>query len=342
MEWRRVFVGFATAAVFLGGFVWTVGADRVLGALRDTDPVTYGMAVGASLAATALFGAALYWLLTPVPGAPRGRAFLVGYAAGVVLSSIAPWGRGGGSFLTAAALHWRGEGRFEEVLGATLTGTFLSSVGHATVAATGLAVVVGTDAGEGLATPTVLVVAVAVVFAVAGVVVFVAPEAVVVVTAAIVAAFRGTVGRVWPAADRLAVDADAVGRVERLLATVRSIATRPWTVGTAAGLSALGALVGVVPLWASLRAVAVPVAFPTLMVLTPAGGLAALVPLPGGSVGVEVTLVGLLVVVGVSAGDATAGVLLYRVATYWLGLVLGGTLAVALDGVGELAAAATR
>jgi uncharacterized protein (TIRG00374 family) len=53
-------------------------------------------------------------------------------------------------------------------------------------------------------------------------------------------------------------------------------------------------------------------------------GIIALVPItPGGLGVVEASLSGLLVLAGVSAGDAFVATLAYRLASYWLPLVAG-------------------
>jgi len=53
--------------------------------------------------------------------------------------------------------------------------------------------------------------------------------------------------------------------------------------------------------------------------------LAGLVPSPGGLAGVEFALAGLLIgLVGLARADAYAVALVYRIASYWFALLLGG------------------
>jgi uncharacterized protein (TIRG00374 family) len=83
-------------------------------------------------------------------------------------------------------------------------------------------------------------------------------------------------------------------------------------------------------LWASFRALG---SAPTLAVLTIAyivGQLGNLIPLPGGIGGVELGLVGALVLYGVGAVPAAAAVLLYRAIQLWVPAALGGVALIQL------------
>lgn len=61
------------------------------------------------------------------------------------------------------------------------------------------------------------------------------------------------------------------------------------------------------------------------LVLVPAGGLATLLPTPGGLGGTEVgTAAALVVLTGATVDVAAAAVLLYRVASYWFVVLVGG------------------
>jgi uncharacterized protein (TIRG00374 family) len=333
MSRRRVVTGFAVTALVLAVFLWGLGPRAVGAALDDADPRFYAVAVAASVAAMGLAAATLYVLLERLPGAPRGRSFVAGYLAAIFLRSIAPWGRSGGSVLTAAALDRRGETRFEELLGVTVASEYLTTVASTTVALVGLGYLFVARGGREVATAAAVFAGFAVVLAVGLVVVVVLPGVLVRAAVLLLGALRATVGRLWATADRLIVEADAVGRTERFLETTRAVARETETLGPALGLAVLTSLARVVPLWACLQAVSEPVSGPVLMVVLPLTGVAALVPLPGGTGGVEFVLVGLVVAASSATvtGAATA-VLLYRLATYWLWLAVGGLGAWAIAG----------
>lgn len=334
MDARRVVAGFAVAVLLLAVLVVGFGGERVLWGLRQADATTFALAPAGTLLAVACWGLALYRLTRPVPGAPSGMAFVGAYATGVLLRNLAPWGRSGGSLLMAAALDRAGGTRYEELLGATATSEFLGSVGSVTVAGTGLAALLASgEASEGVVAAAVVFGGFVAVLALAAVVVVALPEVVVRVAALLLAGLRGVLGRVWPAADRYLVSVAPVERVERLLETVRRIARDPGTLLPAAGFTVAAAMVSVGPLWLSLRAVDAAVAIPTLMVVLPLSGFAGVVPLPGGTGGVEFALVGLLVAAtSLEVATLAAGVLLYRLSTYWFTLAVGGVGAVGLAG----------
>ncbi|MFB6121381.1 MAG: flippase-like domain-containing protein [Halobacteriaceae archaeon] len=324
MGLRRVVAGFALAAVVLAVFLWSFGLESVLAVLDDADREAYALAPLASLATIALTAGTLAHLYRRVEGAPHGLAFVGGYATGMLLRGLAPWGRSGGSLLTAAAMDRRGTGRFEELLGATVAGEFLGTIGSTGVAVVGVVVLLVAGGGPTVATAGALVAGFLTVLGLLVGVVLAYPDLIVGAVAAVLAVLRGTVGRAWAPADRLLERATVTERTERFLATVGVVARDPGTIGPALALSVLAAATAVVPLWASLRAVGEPVAFPVVMVVVPLTGFAAVVPLPGGTGGVEFALVGLLVATtGVTAAGAAAAVLLYRLATYWLGLAVG-------------------
>jgi uncharacterized membrane protein YbhN (UPF0104 family) len=70
-----------------------------------------------------------------------------------------------------------------------------------------------------------------------------------------------------------------------------------------------------------------------MLFIVPASTLAGLTPSPGGLVGVEVALVGLLVALTpVGAAAAFAIALVYRLASYWFALVVGGGAALLVVG----------
>ncbi|ESP86963.1 lysylphosphatidylglycerol synthase transmembrane domain-containing protein, partial [Candidatus Halobonum tyrrellensis] len=146
------------------------------------------------------------------------------------------------------------------------------------------------------------------------------------VAVAAVAAANRVTGRVLPVdPSRLAARvASFLGGVERVVGNRRCLAT-------CLGLSAAGWTALVAAFWLSMRAVGHPVSVGLAAFVLPVGLLAVAVPLPGGVGGVEAALVGLLVGAGgLPVGGATAGVVLYRVATYWAPMAVGGVVTAAL------------
>jgi uncharacterized protein (TIRG00374 family) len=75
--------------------------------------------------------------------------------------------------------------------------------------------------------------------------------------------------------------------------------------------------------WASFRAVGLSPELAVIWIAYLIGQLGNWIPVPGGIGGVELGLVGALVLYGVPALPATAAVLLYRVVELWIPAVLG-------------------
>jgi uncharacterized membrane protein YbhN (UPF0104 family) len=86
----------------------------------------------------------------------------------------------------------------------------------------------------------------------------------------------------------------------------------------------------VLVLWASFRAIGHSPELAVLAVAYLVGQLGNLVPLPGGIGGVELGLVGALVLYGQHAVTATAAVLLYRAVQLWVPAIIGGVALVQL------------
>jgi uncharacterized protein (TIRG00374 family) len=92
-------------------------------------------------------------------------------------------------------------------------------------------------------------------------------------------------------------------------------------------------LFDIMVLWASFRAVGSAPEFATISIAYVIGQLGNLIPIPGGIGGVELGLIGALVLYGLPAVTATAAVLLYRVIELWIPAVLGLAAFVQLRGL---------
>jgi uncharacterized protein (TIRG00374 family) len=146
---------------------------------------------------------------------------------------------------------------------------------------------------------------------------------------------RGVVRLVAPIArhtDRVTVEG-ARRRIEDLYAAFGRIATNLRALVEATLLAYAGWAFFALPLFFAGRALGAPVDPLLVLFIVPASTLAGLVPSPGGLGGVEVALVALLVgLVPVGAATAFALALVYRVASYWFALVVGGVAALLVVG----------
>jgi hypothetical protein len=116
-------------------------------------------------------------------------------------------------------------------------------------------------------------------------------------------------------------------RVDALVSHGETIAADPRTLIEVLLLATTGWLLLSTVFWLSMRAVGAPVPLVLAILLIPLATVAELAPIPGGVGGVEPVAVALLAALtAVPAPDATAGVLVFRAATYWLPTLVGGAV----------------
>lgn len=326
----RVAVRLLLAAGLLVAVGVVLGPDRLIAALTGVDLLTYTGAVAAQLLALSLWGLSLAAVLRPVDGTPTGRTFAGAYCMGLVLRMLVPWGRSGGAVFTAVALARSSRIGIEALLAAALAADLVRFLVSLAVLAAGVALLTGTAVSAGAA-PIAILFAVAASMLIVATLVVTAPTAVTRGVVAIASTLGGTVGRVSPTVSR-ALDPNAIAdRTHRFFGTVQTLTGDRIALVTATTYAALGWSVALLPLYFSLQAAGASAPIPVIMVVVPAAGLAGIVPLPGGTGGVEVALVGLLVVMaGLQAPIAGAVAVLYRLATFWIGLVIAGLGAVLL------------
>ena len=134
-----------------------------------------------------------------------------------------------------------------------------------------------------------------------------------------------------------AVEADVAERAANFFGHVEQVATDRRRLGLVLGLSLAGWLFQVAALSVALAAVGQTAPVYVLVFVIPQANLAGATPLPGGLGGIEDAFVALLVsTVGIPPAAATAAVLVYRGAIYWMPVLLGGGSVVA-SGVRTLA-----
>jgi hypothetical protein len=146
---------------------------------------------------------------------------------------------------------------------------------------------------------------------------------------------RGVVKLAAPVArrtERLSLESVRT-RVDDLYVAFGRIATSPAALVQAVVFAYLGWVFFALPLYFAALALSLPVDPLLMLFIVPASTLAGLVPSPGGLGGVEVALVALLVALTpLGAAGAFAVALVYRVASYWFALVIGGGAAMLVVG----------
>jgi len=328
--------GFAGALVVLAALVWLVGIDEVLSALESVQPAYLGVLLAVAVAWLFAWGLALRTVLGALGAPISAWTSALVFAAAVFSNNVTPFGQAGGEPVSAYLIARATDREYETGLAAIASVDTLHFVPSLAFAAGGLTFVLAGAAqlGRNLA------------FAATAIIVLVVglpaaayfgwcyryelEAAVVRVLTPPIRAF----GRIVPGrkAPREHIIED---RIEGFFTAIDRVAGSRTTLLEAIGFSAAGWLALCCSLWISLYALGVTVPFSVVMLVVPMGAIAGVTPLPGGLGGIEAVQVALLVSTsGVSAGVASAAVLIHRGATYWFPTVLGGGVAFAL-GAGD-------
>jgi uncharacterized protein (TIRG00374 family) len=323
--WRQ-FAGTALALGLLVLLLLGLDTGALAAALASADPALVGGAAAAALVAQFVWSLTTATLLRGADGSLPRRRIQLGYLSGTFGKQILPLGTVSGTAVMAYVIAEDADRRFRDVFAAVAASElviFGSSLSVAVLGLLGLAVV----PGSGLDSPLVLAFAVGI-------------GATLVVGVALVAYRRAGLGRavvalagivhrlVGPVSGRVArlVDPDRVApTVDSFLAEFEATTGDRRRIAIATSLAVAGWLSIGVALYCGLAAVGVTVPVALALFLAPASGLATLLPTPGGLGGAELGLTAAFTLLtGVTVEQAAAGVLLYRFATYWLVLSVGG------------------
>ena len=329
---KTTVVAFAGALLVLAAIVWLVGVEDVVAALAMADPLVLLATVGVAGLWLVAWGLTLYSVLAAV-GTPVGVGkAVVLYAAAVFANNVTPFGQAGGEPVTALLITSATDGEYETGLAAIASVDTLNFVPSVALSVVGFAWVLASAVEL---TRNLVVAAVGVV-----VLVLALPvgayvgwryryEVEAVVVRAITPLIRG-VARVVPRATP-PTPALIERRIEGFFTAIDRVAADRETLLTALAFSALGWLGLCTALWLSVFALGYVVPFPAVLVVVPLGSIAGMTPLPGGLGGVEVAFASLLyATTAVPFAAATAAVLVYRGATYWIPIVAGGGAAALL------------
>jgi uncharacterized protein (TIRG00374 family) len=122
-------------------------------------------------------------------------------------------------------------------------------------------------------------------------------------------------------------------RVRELGSAFDRIASEPRALVRALAFSYIGWVFFALPLYFAGQTVGIPISALLVLFIVPASTIAGIVPSPGGLGGVEIALTALLVgLVGLTEAQAYAVSLVYRVASYWFAIGVGGLAAMYVIG----------
>jgi len=318
----QIGLGFAVAAVVIYLLVDFVGTADVMGRLSTADWRWLALGCLSTLLCLAAWGKAWQIVLGVVGIEESYSKLVVTYFAATFANYVTPLGQAGGEPFIAYVLSRDTDASYEDSLASVVTADLLNMFPFVTFAGVGFAALLYQTAVPDAIEPL------------AGGLVVLSPGVPFLVAIgwrfrrqveqAVLSAAAPVVRRV----PRLSLDG-LRKRLRELQTAFERIARDRRALARALFFSYAGWVFFALPLYAVGRAI--DITFPLLLVffIVPASTLAGLVPSPGGSGAVEAALVAL--VVGLTAVDtagATAIALLYRVASYWFALVVGGAAAI--------------
>jgi len=330
---RRTLVGFVVGVLLLVAVASLLDLGAVAAVVVRADGELFVLALALGLAGVTTLGEALRRVRSavgPEADADGGR-FYAAFWSAHFLRLLVPVGSSGAPAITAYMLYGAFDGEYEEELAVTTAAELLSYVASATLVLTGLALALadGTTvryadvlvaAGVGMLGVAVLLL---------GGLLF-RPEAADRAVYPAARAVDATLGR-FSTRVHEAVARDAVERrLARFHDTARLLRASPRALAAGVALSLAAWVCLSLPLYVGGLALGERCPLALVLVAVPVSGFLYVLPVSGGLGGVEVVVATLLVAgAGVTVPVAAAATLLYRLATFWAPLAVGGAVSVA-------------
>lgn len=325
MKWR-VLGGFAVATAVIALLVLLVGWDDVYGAIEQTDPLIYGGAF--AITGLALGFRSLVWIhLLSVLNHSASRVTIAGiFLSAKFFKYVTPYGQLAATPGIALFVSSFTDDEYERNLAAVVGADLFTYTPYYTFGAVGLVYVVLSAAPfpqmeyylfASAAIVLVLMAAIWLVLFNRGL-----TERVLII---VLAPIGRLLGRLSPRLGREFTPDGVRRRVAGFYETVDQLVDDRPTLFAGLVFGHLAWLCIMLPLVVTAAAMGVELGVFMAMLIVALSKLGFIVPLPGGLGGVELTIAGLLfLVAGIGIADATALAILYRFATFWLTVFLGG------------------
>ncbi|MFP8889994.1 lysylphosphatidylglycerol synthase transmembrane domain-containing protein [Natrialbaceae archaeon A-CW2] len=326
MRRRQTLVGLAIALALVGLLVYGVGWQEVLALLSEAKPQYVAGAVLAGGGILLVRGLVLERLLRPVAGAPRGVAFAVPFLAGYFARSVLPWGRSTGAPVMAFLLAANSDAEPEDTLAAISLAEVFAFLASIIIALAGGLLYLDIDLlrTEETASTVVYSLSVGILagLIVAGTVVGLTRDGY--VRRLMTRGARG-LDSLLHGRPRVRTPDPVSRRLENFLRTLGTVGAARRTLVVAFALALSSWFINVLPLYFAFLALGIEGGFALALLCAPLASFGGILPLPGGTGGIETVLVSLLVTVGgLSLESATASALLFRLSTYWLHVTVCG------------------
>ncbi|MFW5918613.1 MAG: lysylphosphatidylglycerol synthase transmembrane domain-containing protein [Halanaeroarchaeum sp.] len=329
VERRALLLGFGGAAVLIAGLLWLVDVGQVTDVVLRADPLLLTAMLGLAVLWLAAWGETLRTVLASMDVDVRARTAFFVYAAAVFANNVTPFGQAGGEPVTALLVSKVSGKRYETGLVSIASVDVLNALSSVALVFLGLGVyasryTLGTSVTAAAGTIVALVVTIVTVFTFA----WRFRERLVDRLAAPIASVINRLRRGPFAADSAVTAAGVAERLRHFVGNVEAVAGDRRRLLQALSLSTAGWLLQSAALIVAFSALGYTLPVAVSLFVIPLANLAGMAPLPGGLGGIEAAFVALLVpTTGIPAAAVTAAVLLFRVAIYWMPVVLGGSTA---------------
>lgn len=318
----KILVGFGIAVLLVYLLVMAVGWDGVMGTLEGADYTWLGIAALSTTIGLAAWGKSWQVVLSVLGIDVDYRRLVVTYFAATFANYITPLGQAGGEPFIAYVLSKDTGASYEDSLASVITADLLNLLPFFNFAAVGLSyLLLRTELPRAAEQLAVGLVGLAVGVPLLAGVGWQYRDAI----------ERGILRLISPIATRTKrMSLDSVqGRIERFYRSLERITGSPRALLYAVAFSYTGWVFFALPLYFAGRTLGLPIDLILVLFIVPASTLAGLIPLPGGLGGVEIALVVLLVALipTLTNEGATAIALVYRLASFWFALGIGGIAA---------------
>ncbi|SFS87460.1 lysylphosphatidylglycerol synthase transmembrane domain-containing protein [Halostagnicola kamekurae] len=329
LEWRSILIGFVGAGLVLALMLWVVGIDGIVAQLRRAQPAVIAVLLGFIPLWLTAWGLCLHTVLRAM-GTPISRVqSIVVFTAATFANQVTPFGQAGGEPISAFLISKTADTEYENGLAAIAsvdTLHFFPSIGMGIVGI-GLFALRGLDFDQNLLLASFTVVVLLTGFGLALTLGWRFRDRIEATVLSVIPPITRWIGRTVPRIET-PTRADIEHRIDGFFASIDRIASNGRLLVLAGLFSCAGWLTLAICLWISLASIGVTVPFVAMLVVLPVASIAGIFPLPGGIGGVETAFIVLVVsTTGVATTAATAAVVIYRGATYWLPMLVGGGIA---------------
>ena len=329
---RRAVVAIALALALLGLFVTAVGWNDVLSAIAQVSLSAYA---GAFLGTLLTFGfRSLVWsrVLTVVDEPRPYWLVLAVFLTGSFVKYVTPYGQVASGVGVAAIVNRYTDAAYEESLAAVVSADFLNYLPYYTFGAIGATYVLSGRSVPVAVQEYVLLLAglVVAIWLILGLM-WIRRSFIVAGVLQVVLLLRGVVARFSRSRARSLTRENVEQRLKGFYTTLDLLSRnrRAMVVALVYAHVAWLGLAGA--LYVTAVAIGVPISIGVALLVVAVSKVGFLLPTPGGLGGVEATLAtALFVLTPMGIALATATAILFRFATYWFTVFVGGTTSVAL------------